>query len=294
MNAHTYFEERLPFYAAGQLRGGERAEIDAHLAGCAECQADLKLWQAVSHTLGSADQAVVAPRGLADQALARVHSPAGLAQVGLRAWQLLWAQALLIQRELWPASAAVMAMGLAVALLSQRAEFIYFLAPLVAASSLAMLYGPEYDPAQELSLSTPTSAWKILLARLSIVSAYNLLLASAATLGLLFFVPPGLLGTLILGWLGPLAFLSALALLLSLWLGTSRAVAIAYGLWFLQYVPFKAVGLWMNSPIWASLLAAYQQFWRSSLLLLPLSLLLIGLALWSARRPVFRLRGALG
>jgi hypothetical protein len=126
-----------------------------------------------------------------------------------------------------------------------------------------------------------------------VVSAYNLLLAVAATLGLLFFVPPGLLGTLILGWLGPLAFLSALALLLSLWFGTSRAVAIAYGLWFLQYIPFKAVGLWMNSPLWASIMAAYQQFWQSSLLLLPLSLLLLGLALWSAQRPVFGLREAL-
>ncbi len=294
MNAHAYFEERLLLYAAGQLEGAERAEIEAHLATCAECQADQKLWDAVSGDIGRANRAVSAPPALASRALAQVHMPNPLSPVGLRAWQLLRAQALLVQRDLWPASAVVMAMGVAVALLSERADIIYFLAPLVAASTLAMLSGPEHDPALELTLSTPTSPWKILLARLSVVSGYNLLLALAASLVLLSFVPPGLLGALILGWLGPLAFLSALALLFSLWLGTSNAVAIAYGLWFLQYIPFRAVGLWTNASLWTSAMTAYQQFWRSPGLLLVLSLLVVGLALWSVGRPARGLSGAPG
>jgi hypothetical protein len=182
-----------------------------------------------------------------------------------------------------------MALGAAVALVSNHAEFVYFVAPLVAAASLAILFSPEHDPALELTLSTPTSPWKVLLARLSIVSGYNLLLALAATIALLVIVPPELLGTLILGWLGPMTFLSALALLLSLWIGTSNAIVIAYGLWIMQYLPYRLVGAWMASPGWSSVILAYQRFWQSPILLLWLSILLFGLALWFADRTSFKL-----
>lgn len=286
---HTYFEEHLPFYVAGRLEGAQRTEIEAHLATCAACRADLEMWMAVSGEIGKANRAVTAPPRLAAQALERVHAPGRLSLAFRRAWQLLYTQALLVQSEMWPASAIVMAMGVITALLSARVEVIYFIAPLIAASTLATLYGSEHDPALELSLSTVTSPWKILLARMSVVSAYNLLLALAASLALLSFAPPGALGVIILGWLGPLAFLSALALLLSLWLGTNNALAIAYGLWLVQYVPFKMLGLWMASPAWNSVVTAYQQFWRSPLLLLCLAGLIVGIALWSASRLEFRL-----
>ncbi len=289
MTAHTYFEEHLPLYAAGQLDGAQRAEIEIHLAGCPECRADLELWAAVSGEIHTANRPLAAPPALAEHALDQIHAPNRLTSAFLRTWQLLRVQALLVRHEMWPASALVMLMGVVVALLADRVNFIYFLAPLVAASSLAMLYGPENDAAMELSLATPTSPWKILLARLSVVSGYNLLLSLGATLLLLFIAPPGLLGTIILGWLGPLTFLSALALLLSIWLGTNQAIAVAYGLWLLQYIPFAAIGPWLDSPGLASAMAVYRQFWQSPLLLLLLSLFLIGLALWSANRPVFRL-----
>jgi hypothetical protein len=129
----------------------------------------------------------------------------------------------------------------------------------------------------------------VLLARLSLVSGYNLLLALAATIALLVIVPPELLGTLILGWLGPMTFLSALALLLSLWIGTGNAIAIAYGLWIVQYVPYKMMGAWMASPGWSSIILAYQRFWQSPMLLLSLSILLFGFALWFANRTSLKL-----
>lgn len=289
MNDHTRYEELLPLYAAGQLDGAQRAEVQNHLVECEVCQADLELWAAVSREIGTANRAVPPPPALADQTLKRIRPHRALPSAFLRAWQLIGAQALLVQPEMWPAAAAVMALGIIVALLWKQAGIIYFVAPLLAASTLTMLYGPEHDPALELSLATPTSPWKILLARLSVVSGYNLLLALAASLGLLLFVPPELLGTLVLGWFGPLTFLSALALLLSLWLGTSNAIAITYGLWLAQYLPVKALELWMASPAWASVLNAYQQFWHSPLLLVLLSILLIGMALWSANLAVFRL-----
>lgn len=291
---HENFEELLLLYVAGQLSETERAEIEAHLLLCADCRADLQLWQATSEEIGRANRPLSAPPDLVERAIREIHASNRLAAAFFRTWQLLRAQAFLVQREMWPAAALVMFIGVGVALIAERASVLYFLAPLMAASTLAMLYGPENDPGLELSLATPISPWKILLARLSLVSGYNLLLCLAASLSMLFIIPPGLLGALILGWLGPLAFLSALALLLSIWLGTSQAITITYSLWLLQYLPFKAMGLWFNSPGLDWTMLAYQQFWHSPLLLLPLSLLLVGLTLWSANQSAFRLPNALG
>jgi hypothetical protein len=282
-------EEQVVFYAAGQLSEYERARFEEHLAVCSECQEELRLWQMAAEEIIASDSAIAAPTQLAERALERIQRPASL-RAGLHhAWQLLAIQSRLIQREMWPASAAVMALGASVALISNHVEFVYFVAPLVAAASLAILFSPEHDPALELTLSTPTSPWKVLLARLSIVSGYNLLLALAATTALLVIVPPDLLGRLILGWLGPMTFLSALALLLSLWIGTSNAIVIAYGLWILQYVPYRLMGAWMVSPGWSTVILAYQRFWQSPTLLLSLSILVFGLALWFANRTSFQL-----
>jgi hypothetical protein len=289
MNTHSHFEESLPLYAAGKLQGAQRLKIEKHLSTCLECQADLELWKAVSAEINFSDQMLEAPPALADQSLEKIHTRSALSLALLRSWQLLRPQALLVQSEMWPASAAVMALGVIVALLSNHAEAVYFIAPLVAAASMTVLFGPVNDPAYELTLATPTSPWKVLLARLSIVSGYNMLLSLAAAFALLIIVPPGLLGTLILGWLGLMAFLSALALLLSLWIGTGNAVIITYALWIVQYVPYRLISLWMVSTAWEPFINAYQQFWHSPLLLILLSLFLIGMALWSANRPVFRL-----
>jgi hypothetical protein len=289
MIVHTHFEELLPLYAAGQLDRRERADIENHLAICAECQAELEIWAAVSKEIVTSNRALAAPPTITTRALEQIHAPGGLNVAWLRTWQLLRAQAFLTQREIWPASAAVMALGVIVALLSNHVEAVYFIAPLMGAASLTILFGPTHDPAYELALATPTSPWKVLLARLSMVSGYNLLLSLAAALALLVIVPPGLLGTLILGWLGPMAFLSALALLLSLWIGTFSAVAITYLLWIAQYGPYKLIGMWMFSPAWQPVILAYQHFWHSSLLLFSLSIIFIGLSLWTASRPVFKL-----
>jgi hypothetical protein len=174
-----------------------------------------------------------------------------------------------------------MAMGTIVTYLLGNDEVIRFIAPLVAAASLAAIYGPEHDPASELTLATPTSPWKVLLARLTVVHAYNLALALAASLFLLVVIPPGLLGALILGWLGPMTFLSGLALLLSLWIGTSSSVAIAYGLWLIQFPRFE-LSL-APSTTWLAVVETYRQFWSSPLLLIGLGLLLLVIALWTVR-----------
>ena len=281
-------QEQVILYATNQLDQAERAEFEVHLVGCLDCRTDLELWSAVSDEIVARDTALTAPH-LAESALEVIHRPSKLMQALNRAIQLLGAQAFLVHSELFPASAAVMVLGVIVALLSNHIEVMYFIAPMVAAASLSVLFGAEQDRAYELILATSTSPWKILLARLSLVSAYNLLLVLLVAVILLFFIPPDVLGIMIFGWLAPMAFLSALALLLSLWVGTSNAIAIAYLLWVAQYVPYKSIGAWMVAPAWSSVIATYQQFWHSPMILFLLSIPLLAIALWSTNRPAFRL-----
>ncbi len=282
-------EEQVTLYAANQLDEAERAHFEEHLTNCAECQADLQLWKAVAEEIVASDSAEAAPAQLAERALERIHQPTAPLLAFRRVFQLLHSQTFLVQREMWPATASVMALGVMVALVSGHAEFIYFIAPLIAAASLSILFGPEHDPAYELALSTPTSSWKLLLARLSIVSAYNLMLAMIAILVLMLAFPPDWLSRLALGMLAPMAFLSALALLLSIWIGAGNAIIIAYTLWLMQYVPYHLFGTWMASPAWKSFILAYCGFWQSPMLLLALSVPLLIVVLWSANRPMFKL-----
>lgn len=289
MNEHEVFEELLPLYAAGQLSGSQKTDLESHLRQCSECQADLAMWKSVSHEIQTANQNLAVSPHWADEALKRVHSPNPLQKAMNQAWQLIRAQALLVRTEMWPVTALVMCIGVLVSLIAKKTVVIYFLSPVLAASTLAVLYGPDHDPAMELSRSTPTSPWKILFARMSIVSSYNLLLGLLASLVLLFIMPPQMLGTIILGWFGPLAFLSALALLISIWLGTGSAITISYSLWLIQFIPFSSIGTWMSSGFWSSLLSAYRSFWHSPMLLICLSVGIVALALWSANQPASRM-----
>ena len=51
------WRESLGTYALGQLRGDERAGLEAHLEGCAQCRAELALLEPVAQMLPHADPA---------------------------------------------------------------------------------------------------------------------------------------------------------------------------------------------------------------------------------------------
>ena len=104
-------QEQVILYAANRLDKTERAVFEVHLAGCVDCQEDLQLWSVVSEEIFAADTAVSVPPHLAQAALEAIHRPSKLMLVFNRAIQLLWAQAFLVHREMFPASAAVMALG---------------------------------------------------------------------------------------------------------------------------------------------------------------------------------------
>ena len=284
-------DEQVILYAANQLNEDERADFEKHLAGCADCQADLAMWRSVSVEITASDSAVTAPVHLVDSALEAIHAPSRLLRAFHSTVQLLRMQLLLIHSELWLGSAALTLIFFAMAVLVARVEVLYFFAPIMAAGTVTLIHGSENDPASELALSTPTSPWKILLARLTLVSAYNVFLASCATIGLIVVLSPQILGELILGWLAPMTFLSALALLLSMWIGTGNALFISYTLWSAQYLVLTSVGEWFQfATPW---LEAYRQFWQNPALLFSFGLALILFALWSAGRQQVQWRKSL-
>ncbi len=295
MSCRSELAELLPLYAAGTLGEEERRAVAAHLAACGDCRAELAFWQEVGGAVVAADRALGAPSpALVDGALARARGSASrrrsaLARPLTRAWALLACQVPLVRQELWLASALVMAVGYLAAVLqggSRSGSIVSALAPLVAAAGLAMIYGPENDPGLELALATPTSPRQVLLARLVVVFAYDLALGLAATVGLVAVVPPQLLGSIVLGWLAPMAFLSALALVLSMVVGTGNAVSAAAVLWLARAL---GAGVRMDSVdasgvALASALQRYAGFWHNPALLFALAAVLVVVALGLAGR----------
>ena len=287
MNAHEKITELLPFYAAGSLDKNQEATVETHLADCPQCRADLALWQAVNGEIQQAKRAVQPPADAVERAMHTLKSRRAprrsLASALHSSALILHRQAPLVRREIWPASLLVLALGFVIAVIIEDAAFFQALAPLVAAACMSVLYGPENDPGLELMLSTPTSPWQVLLARLALVFGYNLALALVASLGLHAILPVQFLGGMILNWLAPMAFLSALALVLSLIIGTGNAVAASSLLWLLRW-PGSLDELPMRSAIFETLLHGYNAFWTNPALLLGLAAGLIGLGVWLVRR----------
>jgi hypothetical protein len=294
MNDHSYFKDLLPQYAAGSLDERTLQEFRRHIKNCAACQADLRLWMALSAEIHAQNVGISLPSPLAEKVLKQVQAERVQSEPGIQThwyagvrwgFDLLLSQAPLVRRELWPAGAMVILIGIAVAYLLGNSKVLVLLAPLVAAASLAVIYGPENDPAIELAMSCPTSLRQILLARVALVFGYNLVMALFASLVTKSLAPPGLLGPIILSWLGPMAFLSAAALLLSIWIGANNAITLTYIAWMAQFIPglqFQGISTF---PHWlASLAQAYQQFWSSPTLLLALAFGLLGLAILSTAR----------
>jgi hypothetical protein len=287
MSEHDSFNEYLPLYVSGQLDEARQRAVAAHLQTCAECQADLVLWRSVAGEIQAADSGLAAPAGLAQKALKRARSQPRRVNLLQRAAQIVVAQAPLVRRDIWPASTIVIAIGYVLAVMAGNAGVIRALAPLVSAACIAVIYGAAYDPALELALSTPTSPRQILLARLTLVFGYNFVLTLAASLALLPVLPvlqSGTLEALVLGWLGPMAFLSSAALLISLATGAGAAVAVTYLAWLAQFLPESLVRI-PNLVVAEEIKTAlgwYQQFWLQPGILIGLSILLMALTVWLA------------
>jgi hypothetical protein len=163
-------------------------------------------------------------------------------QLVLEWWPLLLirAQIRVVHREIWAASALVIILGVIITLPAYIASAgtvipLALLAPVVAAVGIALLYDADMQPILELENATLASTRLLMLARLVLVFSFNLVLALAGSLVLSLSQLELSLWPLVLSWLAPMTFLSALAFLLSVILADSLAGSIiSLGLWGLH------------------------------------------------------------
>lgn len=268
MNEHEWFAEKLPFYVNGQLSASEQAEVEAHLHECAACRQELAFWRSVSDEVIARESTLVVPEMDTSTLLLHAGKTPSLFAILRHGWELLLRQVPLVRRDMWPASLGMMAIGVAVAVVAEKTSVLYFLAPMIAAAMLALIYGAENDPASEVTMATATSPAMVLFARMTLVSAFNLALALTASLGVALFLPGVSFWTLVLTWLAPMAFLSMLTLFLSMWMGSGNAVLVTYGLWILQFIPLQRMRLFSALPAWMQKVTVLQDFWQNNLFLL--------------------------
>ena len=270
----------LPAYAGDTLGQEDRRRVLAHLRTCRQCRTELDSWQAAGLAARDVSSQLQAPpENLMERVWSRIEGEAPAASRSDRlslGWQLLASQVALVRREIWVASAVTMALGCLVALLATGASaggvVLSVFAPMIAAVGVAFIYGHENDPSLEVALSTPTSPRLVLLARLTLVYGYDLALALVATVVLALANGGAGLWTLISLWIGPMLFLSALALFLSLLFGPTPATLVALTLWGVRLVAYSSAsqGLALSREM-----RLLESFWQSTSLLLPLAALLL-------------------
>jgi hypothetical protein len=256
----------LAAYAAGVLAGPERAAVAAHLLDCGPCRAELAAWTALAEATATPEATPPDPAAAVGAALTRAALDPEPPPVSRRrsrfALALLLAELRLVRPSVWVASVLVMACAVALALTGGSgagATVLSLVAPLVAVAGVAGVYGPERDPAFEALAVTATSPRVVLLARVTLVFAYDLVLAMGASAVVDLGGPHVGLVSLVTGWLGPMALMSALSLLLAMWVGPNLAISAAGTLWVLRVL---TVGAPQLGEGW--LAGAMREVWSTS------------------------------
>jgi Putative zinc-finger len=294
-SACVQWREALPWYTAGTLSAEVRAAVERHLASCPDCVRELAVWRALARSVQVEGRGVeptlsfaASWEGLSVRLPASVGwsaAPRGavwsnLAMAVGHLWQVIPAQARLLRRSVWIASAMaiVLAILYAATLPSHVGEqdVLAFALPLIAGTGVAFLYGPEIDPSLELALATPTSARAILFGRFALLFMYDALLALAGTT-LLSVLHGDEFWALTLVWLGPTLLLSTISLALSLLLSPVVASGGAALLWLSRIAHFDN-GLTLRITPAA--------FWSTTPQVLVISVVLLVLAVLYVPRQV--------
>lgn len=236
-------KDLLPAYAAGSLPAADRDRVRAHLADCPRCRADLAAWQVIAAAATPAGAAPDTAR-MVRTVLTRsaLEEPAARPARPLRHLAaLVVAEARLIRLAVPIASALVLTLGVALVLLQAAvggAEgsahlMLGLITPIVAAAGVAGTFRSRSDPAAELVAATPTSGRLLLLVRTALVFGFDLALAVAASAALTAadVAGTGSLHALVGAWLGPMALLSSLSVLIAVRYGPDVALGVAVGLW---------------------------------------------------------------
>lgn len=282
--------ELLPWYANQTLDATAKTDVERHLDQCPACRRRLENLRALQGALVERPQEAVLPH--IETILDRL-APQPSTKLDRRwMWALIVTQARLIRRDIWIASTLVMALGTLITMLSNEPPQmalgmlpLVWAAPIVAAAGVAFLYGPSVAPAIEIELTTPVSPHLILLVRLMLTFGFDLALGLTASVVLALTRSDIPFWPLVSVWLAPMAFLSALAFLLTvLTADPNVGFLVSLGLWAMQSTA-EITGwgmLWFAHAMTAA--AARPWLWI-------LALLLGGLALWAGGREDRWIRG---
>jgi hypothetical protein len=183
-------------------------------------------------------------------------------------WLLLSSQLRIVQTEIWLATTVIMAIGTMVSLASYRPGDmlpLVFIAPLLSAFGVGLLYDGDVLHMLELEDTTPVSTRLLLLARLTLVFGFNLALGLLGSIAMALWNADIALWSLVMSWLAPMTFLSALAFLTSVLLSDALAGGLlSLILWsihiFLRFNP-------MSHDFWQLISTTPWIIARSSLLL---------------------------
>lgn len=189
---------------------------------------------------------------------------------------LLRAQIPVVQREIWIASAFLMALGAVLTLLMTgpaggSLTFVLF-APVIAATGVALLYNDEVDQVMEIERATLDPVEVILLARMSLVFGFDALLGIAASLFIAALQPDLLLWPFVLSWLAPMTLLSSLAFLISvIWRDSAAGILVSLSVWCGYHI-WRIATIGLQSTDYGLISAAPY--------LMVAAVLLAGMALW--------------
>lgn len=153
---------------------------------------------------------------------------------------LLRSQIRVVQKEIWIASLLVMLLGTLVTLItfdpaSGNLTPLAVIAPVIAAIGVGLLYDDDMALIRELEDTTMTSTPMLLFARLMLVFCFDLVLATLGSIVLAGVETQLSLVPVIMSWLAPMTFLSALAFFVSVL--SAQAIAggmISFALWALH------------------------------------------------------------
>ncbi|HVQ95402.1 MAG TPA: hypothetical protein VMU51_30515 [Mycobacteriales bacterium] len=262
-----------------------------HARACPACRDRLAEWSAVraAAVVVAARPTRPVPATLIDEVLAAARrppparAPVPAVRPGPRlAWagRLLAAQVPLLRRSLLAASGLMFLLGvLVVATGRSGAGLLAAVVPAAAAVGLALLHGPEVDPAVELTATTGTSPRVVLLARLVLVLALDLVLALAATAVARLGSADVAFGALVTSWFGPLLLLSALSFALAVLTRPAIGMAVALGLWLLRLSALWPETEFGRLPLAIDRLDGFARVWNTSLPTIAAALALIALTL---------------
>lgn len=281
MTKNCAYSGSLVEYINETLSKAQRLEIERHLETCESCQNDLGFWTTISDELQHEYEEISAPDDLFIQTLVKIRNDRGSGAILKRAFLLLKTQLRIIRQEIWLTSFLVTVLEVIAGMISGHGEIIQLLSPFVSAACLAQIYTPELDPAMEVEFASPTSPRQILLSRIVLSYGYNLLLAFTAHVCLYGFVQNAFIWEIILGWLGPMTFLSALALVLSMSFGMNMAIIISSSIWLFRILFSNYLGNiqeFFTDKVYG-LILSINALWDEPGILLLLSLGLMAIAI---------------